>query len=203
MVAGLYLAAGAGERFGASKLLHELEGRPLFCHGLAACVASRLDEICVVTGDDPAAVDAAIGSHFPGEARIRLLVNRDAGAGMMSSLKTGISSLGERVDGAMVVLADMPRMTGAIIDQLLHVFEQRHEIVVPECGGIERHPRVLPRDLFPEFLALGDDEKGMQILDAHGDRVVRVEIGQKDNYIDIDTPEDLERLVKHDHTGSE
>lgn len=203
MVAGLYLAAGSGERFGAPKLMHELEGRPLFCHGLAACVASRLDEICVVTDEDPAAIDALLGRYFAAVKRIRLVVNRNARAGMMSSIKTGLASLHDRADGAMILLADMPRITGGIIDELLHLFEQRHEIVIPECGGIDRHPRILPRDVFPDFLALGDDEKGMQIIDAHSDRVVRVEIGNEDNYIDIDTPEDLERLVKHDHTDSE
>jgi len=202
MVSGLYLAAGKGERFGAGKSLHEVNGRPLFCHGLAACVASRLDEICVVTGDDPAAIDAAIGRFFPGETRIRVLVNRKAEAGMMSSIKTGLESLADTCDGAMILLADMPLMTGAIIDQLLHLFEQRHEIVVPEHDGVARHPRILPRSVFPEFLALGDDEKGMGILEQHRDQIVTVEIGNERNYIDIDTPLDLNRLVDHDDTSN-
>ena len=202
MVSGLYLAAGESARFGADKLLHELEGRPLFCHGLAACVASRLDEICVVAGGDTAAIDAGIGRFFPGEERIRVIVNRRAQAGMMSSIKAGLASLGEACDGAMILLADMPLVTGAIIDRLLHVFEQRHEIVVPEHGGIARHPRILPRSVFPEFLALGDAEKGMGVLETHRDRIVTVEIGNERDYTDIDTPSDFNRLVDHDHTSN-
>jgi len=203
MVAGLYLAAGEGARFGAAKLLHELDGRPLFCHGLAACVVSRLDEICVVTGEDPTPINAAIGRFFPGEKRIRVIVNRRAQAGMMSSLKAGLESLTVNCEGAMVLLADMPMVTGTIIDELLRVFEQRNEIVVPEHAGALRHPRVLPRELFPEFLALGDDERGMGIVEKHRDRVVTVEIGDESNYVDIDTPSDLNRLVDHDNTGNQ
>ncbi len=55
MIAGLILAAGAGTRFGGSgersKLLAELDGRPLVEHAIrVACAVTELERVVVVLG---------------------------------------------------------------------------------------------------------------------------------------------------------
>ena len=52
MIGGLVLAGGAGTRFGtSSKLLAELDGRPLLEHAVRAqCAVSELERVVVVLG---------------------------------------------------------------------------------------------------------------------------------------------------------
>jgi CTP:molybdopterin cytidylyltransferase MocA len=191
MIAGVYLAAGRSERFGSGKLLRLVGGKPLFSYGLEQCVASKLGEIRVVVGPDTSAIESEIELRFGPEARIRIAYNDNAGSGMMSSVKTGLRGISRRYDAAMVLLADMPLVTAIIIDALIETFEARKSIVVPECAGEPRHPRIIPRDLFGEFLALADDEKGTKVLEKYKSDIIRLAVGTELNYIDIDKPEDL------------
>jgi molybdenum cofactor cytidylyltransferase len=198
VIAGIFLAAGEGRRFGGGKLLHPVAGIPLYYMGLSQAAASRLDEIRVVTGPETIDLERDIAErHFPGaagETRIHVDHNRDASRGMMSSLKTGLAAVDGRCDAAMVLLADMPLITAIMINELIGVFEKNPSIVIPECAGRLRHPRVIPARLFPEFMELADDEKGTKIIDKYREKTVKVTVGNESNYIDIDTPGDLDTL---------
>ncbi len=194
MITGILLAAGESKRFGGNKLLIEIEDLPLVCHSLGHCVASRLTEIHVVVGVDGSELEDQIARHFGGEPRIHIDRNEDPSRGMMSSLKTGLRSVLGRCDGAMVIHADMPLVTAAIINELISVFEREQTLVIPESGGRLQHPRIIPERMFGDFLELADDEKGAKVIKKYQDRddVVRVSIGTDANYVDIDNPDDLD-----------
>jgi molybdenum cofactor cytidylyltransferase len=194
VIAGAYLAAGLGRRFGGDKLLREVAGVPLYHLSLSQAAASRLSEIVVVVGPGTARLEADIRGRCAGEAKIGVERNESAARGMMSSLKTGLRALEGRCDGAMVLLADMPLVTAIMIDCLIDAFAPGPSIVTAECGGELRHPRIIPARLFPEFLELADDEKGLEVIERHRDELVAVSVGSELNYIDIDTPEDLKAL---------
>ncbi len=195
MIAGIFLAAGEGRRFGGGKLLHPVAGVPLYYMALSQAAASRLSEIRVVTGPETVDLERDIaGRRFAGEPRIHVDHNPDAKRGMMSSLKTGLAAVEGGCDAAMVLLADMPLVTAIMINTLIGAFEKCPSIVIPECAGRLRHPRVIPARLFPEFMELADDEKGTKIINRYREETVRVPLGSELNYIDIDTPEDLDAL---------
>ena len=63
MIAGLVLAAGGGVRFGATKQLADLHGRPLLEHGLATMAAADLDRLVVVLGSRADEVLAEVDLH--------------------------------------------------------------------------------------------------------------------------------------------
>ncbi len=194
MIAGVYLAAGLATRFGGDKLLHEVAGMPLYWLGLSQASASRLAEVRVVVGPEAAGLERDIAKRFAGDTKIVVERNEGAARGMMSSVKLGLRAVAGRCDGAMVLLADMPLVTAIMINELIDAFARRPSIVIAECGGEPRHPRVIPARLFPEFLGLADDEKGTRIIESHKDDIVTVRVGSELNYIDVDTPEDLKAL---------
>ena len=191
MIAGLYLAAGSGRRFGSNKLLQPVGGQPLFSHGLHHCLKSQLTEIQVVIGPRPSGVENEIRKHHGVEPRLKFVVNNDPARGMVSSLRAGFRSVRDTRDGAMVLLADMPLVTADIIDALIESFEKTGGIVIPECDGILCHPRVIPARLFDDFIQLGDDESGAKIIEAHAGEIVRLRVGVASNYVDIDHPDDV------------
>jgi molybdenum cofactor cytidylyltransferase len=195
MIAGVFLAAGQSKRFGADKLLYEFKGRPLVHHSLEACLASRLAKIFVVVPAEAAAFERAVGGAPGDQAKITTVRNERPERGMTSSLREGLASLDPEYDGAMIVLADMPFVTARLINELIAKFEETNGIVIPECDGELYHPRVIPRRLFSEFLRLKDDERGWAVIDKFSGDIVRVQIGEKTDYFDIDTARDLDRGV--------
>jgi len=160
MIAGIFLAAGRSLRFGENKLLLEVDGKPLICYSLKNCIDSLLPEVYVVLGAQSEELEEVIGRYFMETVKINIIVNEDHERGMMSSLKKGIRALDPGYRGAMVLLADMPLVTPYIINHLIGLFEEKDGIIIPECLGESYHPRIIPARNFPDFLRLGDGEKG-------------------------------------------
>jgi len=196
MIAGIFLAAGQSRRFGVHKLLLEINDRPLVYYSLKNCLDSMLPEVSVVLGAQMEGLKEAIGRFFMDTAKINIIVNKGYERGMMSSLKKGIQSINPHYRGAMVLLADMPLVTHEIIDHLVCVFEEENKIIIPEHLGEIYHPRIIPARVFPDFLRLEDGEKGTKVLEEHSEEIVRVTIGGRMNYVDIDHLDDFESIAE-------
>ena len=191
MIAGIFLAAGRGARFGSNKLLHEIDGKPIVCHGLQAAVDSQLPRIYTVLGNQRLEMKQTIGEYFPRHPKITIVDNPGFKGGLMSSLKSGLQGLDDQFEAAMVMLADMPFITAGAIDDLIRAFETRPGIVMPVHEGTYYHPRIIPRPLFGAFLELDDDGSGVEVIGRFADRVVAVPVKDLSMYRDIDTPSEL------------
>jgi CTP:molybdopterin cytidylyltransferase MocA len=90
VTAGLVLAAGAGTRFGIdSKMLAELDGRPLLEHAVAAqCAVGALDRVVVVLGSRADEIRAHVDF-----GRAEVVVCEQWPAGQSASLSCGASAL--------------------------------------------------------------------------------------------------------------
>jgi molybdenum cofactor cytidylyltransferase len=195
VIAGIYLAAGQSKRFGGNKLLHMVGGRPLFSYSLDTCLDSSLGIIIVVTGPRTSELAKTMQKRYAQKTRIRFAENRDTKHGLASSLQAGFNAVPWWATGAMVLLADMPRVTTTIIDKLVNTHSETPGIVIPKCGGILRHPRLFPQQYFGEFNQLKGNETGSTVVDNHPDEIVPVRVGEETNYIDIDTLDDV-RLME-------
>jgi molybdenum cofactor cytidylyltransferase len=195
MIAGIFLAAGRSLRFGENKLLLEVDDKPLLYYSLKSCVDSLLPAVYVVLGAHSKELEQVIGKYFTETLKISITVNEDHERGMMSSLKKGIRALDPCYRGAMVLLADMPLVTPYIINHLIGQFEEKDEIIIPECLGELYHPRIIPERTFPDFLRLDDNEKGTRILEEYSGEIVRVPIGNETDYIDVDNQSDFDSIA--------
>ena len=191
MIAAIVLAAGRGERFGSDKRLHQVNGQPLSYYSLHACVESTLPSLYVVTGAAQGRIKNLVEELFPANRRIHFVKNPLAARGRMTSVQAGLRALPPEVDGAMIVLADMPLVTSELIDSLIAVFDDRGVPVVCENGGAHYHPKILPRHLFSQFMELGDNEKGTAVLGASSEQIVTVRVPDRALFLDVDTPVDL------------
>ena len=112
MTAGLVLAAGAGTRFGIdSKLLAELDGRPLLEHAVAAqCAVAALDRVVVVLGSRADDIRAQVDSGAPRSS--------SASSGTPASRRRCAAAL-RGADKVIVTLGDMPRIGPHLIARFL------------------------------------------------------------------------------------
>ena len=95
-------------------------------------------------------------------------------------------------DGAIVLLADMPRIDAPTIDRLIAAFAPAAgaEIVVPTFGGKRGNPVLWSRRFFADLMAVEGDTGGRHLIGANADAVVEVELGPE-VALDVDTPEAL------------
>jgi molybdenum cofactor cytidylyltransferase len=197
-IAAIILAAGRSTRFagdqpGTTKLIAELNGKPLVCHVANAAVASRARPIIVVTGHARELVQDALAG-LP----VAFVHNKDYATGLASSLRVGIAAVPASASGAIILLGDMPLVAAALIDQLVRHFDESTEAdaIVPVADRRRGNPVLLARSLFPAVAQLTGDEGARRLLQEPGIHVVEISGSGDAVSADIDTPEALERLRK-------
>ena len=187
VIGGVVLAAGGGSRFGGTKQLAELRGRPLLSYAVESMLAvPAIWPVVVVLGHDAHAI--LRGVEF-GDATV---VVCDAWQeGQSASLRAGIEALGD-VDAAVVTLGDQPRITPQVIAATLDFDADCHDAVRATYGGAPGHPVLLTRRLLARAGELRGDVGFRDLLS--GQRVRRFEAGHLCDPVDVDTQEELARL---------
>ena len=193
-IAAIVLAAGRATRFGAgpddSKVFATLDGKPLVAHVVATALGSGASHVFVVVGQ--AAHRAT--PIFDGQRSVTLLHNTGFASGMATSIKAGIAALPHAVDGALILLGDMPLVSSATLARLIAMFDgQRPDAVVPCYGGRKGNPVLIGRSLFKEMLTLTGDRGARSILEEAARNVVFCELDDPHVLTDIDTPDALAR----------
>jgi len=182
----LLLAAGAARRFGGDKLMAALDGRSVIEHSAAALAAAGCRwKVAIISADASRRRDALEAAGY------EVFENPDAGAGVSSSIKTGIRHAQARgADGVLIALADMPYVTAAhhmaLIDRA-----RTHEdgLSFSVTDQLRSPPGVFLRSWFAQLLALEGDRGAGAILRA-ADPACGVS-AEAQILRDIDTPEDL------------
>jgi CTP:molybdopterin cytidylyltransferase MocA len=185
--AGLVLAAGAGRRFGGTKQLADLRGRPLLEYSIEAMLGvPALDPVIVVLGH---AASTILQRADLGEAEV--VVCEEWERGQAASLRRGLAALPD-ADAVVVTLGDQPFITPQVIAGALDHLVGRYDAVRATYGGKPGHPVVLSRRVVDAAAALEGDKGARDLLERF--RVRAWEAGHLCSAADIDTREELSRL---------
>lgn len=197
-VPGVLLAAGAGRRFGANKLLALWGHRPVIYHSLHATLDAPLDPVYLVVGHEHEKVLAALG-ELRTHPRLRILHNTLWQAGRASSLRLALDALPPEAPGAVVLLGDMPLMTSSLIARVVRAFTETKRLCFPVYQGSVGRPVALPRELFSKFAQLQGDQSGLRILERQWESTTRLELSSAEEatQCDLDTMDDWQRIVRH------
>ena len=197
-VAGILLAGGTSSRMGdaTNKLLLELDGEPLVRRAARRAAESGLSPVIVVLGHEAARVRAEL-ANVP----CRTTVNPDFETGITTSVRAGLDAVPEDAAAAVVMLADMPDVTPAMIDGLIERYRAgTAPLVISDYDGVNAPPMLYDRSLFPELAAMTDGRCGKQVVKRHRAQaeVVRQPLAA---LADVDRPEDYERLAGRASAG--
>lgn len=188
-LAAIVLAAGSSRRMGdVNKLAVPWNGRAMVCHPIDAALAAGFDPVVVVTGHDAERIEDLVGDR-----PVALVHNVRHASGMASSIRCGLRALPRGVDGAVVLLGDMPRVEAAHLGRLTAAFapDDGRSIVVPTCDGRWGNPILWGRRFFEEMSGLDGDRGARPIAEANRDLVVEVEMADEAVTADYDTREAL------------
>jgi len=124
-----------------------------------------------------------------------VVVNRDVGSEQIDSLRLAMGSLPAGVAGMLVSPVDVPLVSASLVDALITAFEASGKsLVLPGRGARHGHPVLFGRALFDELLSNDLPSGARDVVHAHLDEAVVVEIEEEMTLTDVDTPDDLRRL---------
>ncbi len=179
------LAAGASTRFGSTKQLVRVNGRPLMLSAVSRAVELAGHSVTVVLGAHSAEL-APLLRHSPASVAI----NRDWAEGMASSIREGLSHAPSTADGLMIVLADQAAVTTEDLRRLAGAWRRdTNSIAAAQYAGAVGVPAIFPRWCFRELSELRGERGAQVLLQRHVDRLVRLPMPSAE--VDIDRPEDL------------
>lgn len=189
MITGIVLAAGTSSRFGATKQLFEVAGKPLVQHAVDAAAGGGVDEIVVVLGHEAGRITPVL--RLPPNARV--VVNPDYEEGQSTSLSTGLAAADPASDAAVVLLADQPGIAAAHVRLLVEAFRANPAPILRLRFRDGPGPALLSRAVWAEASRLEGDTGARVLITARPDRVREVPVDEE-LPPDLDTPEDAAAL---------
>ena len=186
----IILAAGESRRFGSTKQLAEYEGGPLVERAVRLAEAICGEQSVLVAGNDWQKVLAACEPQ-----RGFLVCNEAYASGIAASIACGVRSIAHVADAVLILMADQPLVTAAHLDGMVGQWRNApNDIVVSEYSGVQGPPAIFPAQRFDSLMKLEGDQGARALLKDSGYSVSSIPF--EPGAVDIDTPEDLHRVME-------
>lgn len=191
----IYMASGFGSRFGANKLLEELEGRPLYRHGLDCLLQVKADleqegwqaDILVVSQYEEILKEARQLGAEP-------VYNGRSSQGISASISLGTGAAGPETEMFVYCVADEPRLRRETVTGFLTAFAVCGYGVGCVCAGGRRgNPAAFAGRYREELMALTGDRGGSQLMRLYPEDLWLYQVPEEE-LRDVDRPEDLKRV---------
>lgn len=175
-----------------NKLLLPIEGRPMIAHIFETVAGAGFSPVVVVAGFDEPAIRKALKGR-----KVYFVSNPGWELGLASSLRAGISALPGAVDGALIMLGDMPLVKASTLQALKISFTAGgcRQIIYPTCEGQQGNPVLFPARFFDDLLNLQGDRGAKELLKKHAADTVAVPVKSREVLLDCDSEEDYARIL--------
>ena len=188
MISAIVLAAGKSERMGRPKALLPIQGRTFLENILDAISRTSIEDTIVVLGHHRDQIERSVS--LPS-----VVFNPDYERGMITSFQAGIRKLSWETAGAFLFLVDHPLVESTTIESMIMNLAP-NRIVLPTFDRRRGHPVLFSSEVLEEILALGPSEGANIVVRKNPDRIIEVPVNAPGILVDIDTPEQFERLRK-------
>lgn len=193
----IYLAAGNSRRFGANKLLHEYQGKPLYQHGLDMLqeAVKENNDIFLTVVTQYREIEKELNKR-----KIRVIRDEECKKGISYSICAGLRSIEPILaeDYVMFVVADQPYLTKKTVLSLMECADGETETASVRYGERPGNPVLFSMRFKEELLSLKEDQGGRAVMQKHHCRYVYVP--DEKELLDIDVKKDInwQELEKYD-----
>ena len=155
---------------------------------IAQLKAAGAHEVIVVLGhrsDEVASLVTGAGGSY--------VVNPHYATGKTTSIKAGLGRLNQTAEVIVLLAVDQPR-PAAVIRRVIQAHrESGMAVTSPIHLGRGGHPIVFAARLIPELKEITERNQGIrEVIERHRSDIHRVEIGDPNVRLDLNTPEDYE-----------
>jgi molybdenum cofactor cytidylyltransferase len=192
----ILLAAGVSRRMnGINKLLLPFKNKTVVQITIENLIQANIGKIIVVTGHQSEQVQTVL-KGYP----IQMVFNPNYATGMTGSIQTGLLNGEDDVDAYMIALSDMPFIQPKMYQLLAQQFDnqwvtnQKPLIVAPVLSGKRGNPMLFSNHFKPQLLAHDAPDGCKEIVMAHSNDLLTVELATKGIFQDIDYWEDYKKI---------
>ncbi len=182
-------AAGLSRRMGREKILLRFGSSTVLERVLTTLGAAGVAERVVVLRPDlPEAAELA------GKAGARVVVNPHPEEEMLLSIRMGIAELRRDVEAFYLWPADHP----AVAIETLGILARESgpsQVALPVHAGRRGHPALIGAGLIPDIAAIPPGKGLRHLWQSRPEVLVEVAVEDIGVLLDLDTPEDYERLL--------
>jgi molybdenum cofactor cytidylyltransferase len=224
-IGAVILAAGGSSRFGRTKLLLQFRGETLDHRAVWAANEAGCNPVVVVVGDlgdairselhirdsrmssspaaegvtraaTKAATEAATGQVTRTVTEAFVIENGAWRNGIGTSIRRGVEELAGSVEAVVLLACDQPFVNATIIAHLSAAQQKTGKrIVASSYANTIGIPALFDRSCFASLMALADESGAKALIERDADDVAAIAF--EDGAIDIDTPQDFERLKEN------
>jgi molybdenum cofactor cytidylyltransferase len=189
-------AAGGSRRMGRAKQLVEVDGELMVRRALKVALASRADQVVLVTGAYRPEVEAAVADLTAGAGgRLTLVYNAAWESGQASSIQTGLKAPATSCQAVAFMPVDQPFVPATLLDRLAAAWRHGARWAAPTVEGVLRGaPALFDRSLWPALMAVQGDVGGRVVLHAQPGGGVTLPVPAA-WLRDVDSPDDLSWTV--------
>lgn len=179
------MASGMGKRFGSNKLLADFCGKPMI-QWILDSTEGIFEKRVIVTRHKEIA-------ELCHEQKIHVVLHDFPGRN--DTVRLGLEAIGENLDTCMFTPSDQPLLSrGTILALAQKAKKENDKIWRPAFQEISGAPVIFPAWTFPELITLPEGKGGGVVIRKYPDKVKYVQIQEKEELTDVDTPEILEKL---------
>jgi len=189
-ITGVLLAAGFSSRFGANKLLVEIDGQALVAR--SATALSPCDRVIAVVRADDELLQSEL--HTLG---VDCVLNPEPGRGMGFSIACGVNAAAQS-QGWCLLPADMPDVMAATTALLVDALHAGAAMAAPFYQGRRGHPVAFSHSFVDALCALDGDSGARSILEQNAAQLTSITTDDAGVLIDVDTAMDLQQQWNFD-----
>ena len=190
MISAIILAAGEGKRIGTTKALLNWGNENLINYQINSLSHKSITEKIVVIGSESEKVKKAILRN-----EIKIAENNDYLSGKTSSIKKGISYIGNDKNDILLIAVDQPR-TEDLINKVVnfHIANPLDKkISMPYKEGHGGHPIIFSNFFLNDLSKIKEESFGIrEIIKNNSESIIRFKTTDISSNIDINTSEDYE-----------
>ena len=190
MISAIILAAGEGKRIGATKALLNWGNEKLINYQINSLSHKSISEKIVVVGSESEKVKKSIS-----QGKIKIAENNDYLSGKTSSIKKGISYIGNDQNDILLMAVDQPR-TEDLINKVVdfHITNPLDKkISMPYKEGHGGHPIIFSNLFLDDLSKIKEESFGIrEIIKNNSESIIRFKTTDFSSNIDINTSEDYE-----------
>ena len=189
----IILAAGSSSRFGNTKQLLHFNGKTLLQHAIDEATEAGAEPIVIVTGANADEISKEIKKE-----KVELVFNKDWEQGMASGIIIGLKkaiTLNNELERVIIAVCDQPFVSSSLFQQLLQKQNKSLKHIVGSAyADTIGTPALFTKKYFDALMGLTGDQGAKILLKKYSGDLATVDF--PDGYIDIDTQEDYENLLK-------
>lgn len=190
---GLVLAAGRSSRMGSPKMNLPWRGTTVLGSVINTLANGGVNQIVIIV--NPIRIPEI--PVIERDIKITIVDNPEAESSeMLVSLQTGLRSLPEDVEFAMICLGDQPTIQATIVSDIKMAATQRKgNLIFPSYRKRRGHPWLVGRVHWEEIMALNKNDTIRTFLERHKQEIHYLDY-DCDAPQDLDTPEDYQMLIR-------